>query len=506
MDSAGVHTQQVSHRAPGGLRGWLPASGEAPPSLDEFLQEPSTTSALDLWFGRDRPATKPNRHRLHGLLVHDIAKIDALLSAQVSAIIHAERFASLEATWRGVKYLTELIDKGDRVKIRVLSISWAEVERDFDRAADFDQSALFDLIYSQEFGMAGGEPYGLLVGDYFVGPVRSREHPIDDVATLKSMAATAAAAFAPFVCGCDPRTLELDGFEALGSEVEFESLFKRDEYLRWHRLRDMDDTRFIGVLLPKILLRKPWGSSAGRHSRFCYHEETEASAPTAGLWGNAAFAFAAIVIRAFVQTGWFAEIRGVRRGETGAGLVPGLARSEFATDRPGIAFKHPVQVAVSDRQERGLSDLGFIPVSVAEYLPSLMFYSNQSLQRPRRYNDSAANANARLSSMLQYVLCIGRFAHAIKVMGRERVASFITAAECQSHMQTWLTGYVMGNESATIELRTKYPLREGRVSAVEQPGRPGSFKLDIYLRPQLQLDDISTGIRLTTELTTPRVA
>ncbi|HEY1283984.1 MAG TPA: type VI secretion system contractile sheath large subunit [Steroidobacteraceae bacterium] len=475
-------------------------------SLAGFLAETSTAAALEIWLGPELLHLLRHPSLLRQRFDREIAAIDELVSRQVSAVLRHERFRALEAAWRGVHFLTDTVERGERIKVRVLDASWKEVVSDFDRAPDFDQSTLFDLIYTKEFDTPGGEPFGLIVGNYFVnhGPTQAR--PIDDVAALKGMAQAAAAAFAPFVTGCDPTLLGLDGFESLGTEVDLDSIFRQDEYDRWRRLREVEDGRFLGLCMPRVLLRDAWGKGGDRRARFCFTESPTPEGEDSRLWGNGAFAFGAVVIRAFAQSGWFAEIRGARRGEAGAGLVPNLPTPYFGTDAAPIAFRHPVEIAVSDRQERRLSELGFIPVSVAEYVPAAVFYSNQSLYRAPRHSTAAANANARLSCMLQYVLCVARFAHAVKMIGRDRIGDFTTAAECQGVMQKWLADYVTANQNASLELKIRHPLREGKVTVAEDPGRPGKFKLDIYLRPHLQLDDISTGIRLTTELSAARAA
>jgi type VI secretion system protein ImpD len=493
--------------AAGPLRAARLTGGEATPTLQRFLDEPATAAALALWFGDTAFARlRGDREHVKALLDCDIAAIDALISIQVSAILRTPAFRALEATWRGVQYLARVIDKGDRVRVRVLNVAWPEVVRDFERAGDFDRSTLFELIYSQEFGRAGGEPFGLIVGDYHVSHRLSALHPTDDIGALKSMAATAAAAFAPFVCGCSPELLGLESFRSLSAELDLEGIFRHEEYGRWHGLRELEDARFVGLCLPHVLLRPAWSETPCRAASFHFREERDETATDGSLWGNAAFAFAAVAIRAFVQTGWFAEIRGVRRGEAGGGLVAELPVDSFTTDTPPIAFKYPVEVAVSDRMERRLSDCGFIPLSIAEYVPAAVLYSNQSLHRPRRYTEASATANAQLSSMLQYMLCVARFAQAMKMIGRERIAAYTTAADCQTLIQKWLMGYVTANTSASLELRTKFPLREGRATVFEDKARPGILRLDVYLRPHLQLDDISSGIRLTSELTTRRVA
>jgi type VI secretion system protein ImpD len=476
-------------------------AAEGEPSLSVFLDETSTGRALFQWFGADAIARwRGDGRNIKAALDRDIAVIDSLVTEQLNVIIHSERFQALEAAWRGVDYLVHAADGTSNVKLRILAASWADVVRDLERAPDFDQSDLFDKIYSQEFGIAGGEPFGLIVGDYYITHRRTPQHPTDDIAAMQSLSAVAAAAFAPFVTGCDASLLGLESFREFTSEINLDTIFQQAEYARWRSLRTIEDCRFVGLCLPKVLFRQPWRDTPHWHAGFRFREDRELPADRGYLWGNAAFAFAAIAIRAFGQAGWFAELRGARRGALTAGLVNDLPVDHFTTDRPDVAFRQTVEVAIPDRHERLLGDYGLIALSAAEYTPYSVFYGNPSILQPQRYATLVPTINARLSSMLQYILCIGRFAHAIKVIGRDRVGSFSTAAECQRLIEKWLTEYVTANPDASIELRSRYPLREGRVIVTEAPGRPGIFRMEMYLRPHLQLDDISTGIRLTTVL------
>jgi len=511
-DAAAASLRSRIARAALDSAAWLDEAADgtaasSPPPLVGFLTETSLEANLTAWLGAEDYATwRSDRRRIKAALDCDIATIDRLVADQVNRILHHPRFQVLEASWRGVDYLAHAADGVANVKLRILTASWTDVVRDIERAADFDQSDLFDKIYSQEFGMPGGEPYGLIVGDYFLTHRRTAQHPTDDVAALKALAAIAAAAFVPFVAGCDASLLGLESFREFGSEIDLDTIFQQAEYTRWRGLRSVEDGRFLGLCLPKILMRRPWYDDPLRRAAFRFTEAREEAADNGYLWGNAAFAFASVAIRAFSQSGWFAEMRGARRGVVAAGLVCDLAPDSFTTDRPDIAYKHTVEVAIPDRHERLLSDFGLIALSVAEFTPYAVFYSNQALYQPQRYSNTIATVNARLSTMLQYVLCIGRFAHAIKVIGRDRIGSFSTAEECETLIQNWLMDYVTANSSADVDQRVRYPLREGRVAVAEMPGRPGTFKMEIYLRPHLQLDDISTGIRLTTELVGRRAA
>jgi type VI secretion system protein ImpD len=506
--SGPLHAQIARHALDAAEWATEPSAAEAAaPPLIGFLREASVVACLAAWFGAESYAAwRGDPKRLRAALDRDIAALDALLSDQVNDIIHSPRFQTLEAAWRGVDYLVNAAEGAANIKLRILSVGWSEVVRDLERAADFDQSEMFDKIYSQEFGMPGGEPFGLIVADYFLCHRRTSHHPTDDIAALKALAAIAAAAFVPFIAGCDASLLGLESFREFNSEIDLETIFQQAEYARWRGLRTVEDARFLGLCLPKILLRRPWWDDPLRRANFRFHEAREQPADAGYLWGNAAFAFAAIAIRAFAQAGWFAEMRGARRGVVAAGLVSDLPVDRFTTDRPDIAFKPAVEVAIPDRHERLLGDFGLIALSAAEFTPYAVFYSNPAVFQPPRYTTLVATINARLSSMLQYVLCIGRFAHAIKVIGRDRIGSFSTAEECQTLIQNWLTEYVTANPSASLDLRIRYPLREGKVTVTELPGRPGTFKMEMYLRPHLQLDDISTGIRLTTELVGRRAA
>jgi type VI secretion system protein ImpD len=439
---------------------------------------------------------------IEGLLNRLIVEIDRLLTAQVNRILHHHRFQQLEATWRSLHYLTSVAAPMSRLKIKLLDVSWSELCRDFERAIDFDQSTLFNKIYSSEFGSPGGEPFGLLIGDYYVAHRPSLDHATDDVGALKAIAGVAAAAFCPFITSCVPSLLGLDHFDDLGAGLELTAAFDGPEFLRWRRLREEEDTRFVGLALPRILIRRPYRDDPHRVDGFRFCEEVGETHARAYLWGNAAFAFGAITMRAFDRFGWFADLRGAPEGRPGGGLVDDLHIDSFATDRVGVADKPGVEVALSDRQERQLSELGFIPLSKASYLSACVFYSNQSLHWTKPYDRAVASANARLSAMIQYVLCASRFAHYLKVIGREKIGSLATAANLQRYLDNWLQDYCVGQDDVSQDVKARYPLREAAVQVRDIVGRPGSFGCVVHLRPHFQLDEIHTAFRLVTELVT----
>lgn len=447
------------------------------------------------------------RHGRRGVLEEidrRIAAIDRLLGAQVHEILHHPRFQALEASWRGLRYLTRNIEGRERLRVRMLPLGWAELARDLDRAAEFDQTQLFRKIYEDEFGTPGGEPFGLIIADYYVQH-RPGRSGVDDVAVLRGLAGVGAASFCPILLAAAPALFGLDSFRELHPTLDLGRLFQQREYARWRAVQREEDTRFLGILLPQILMRRPLADME-RVDRFRFEENAGASDGSEWLWGHPGYAFASIVMRAFADSGWFADIRGTRPDDLRGGLVTDLPQADFSTDSPGVAVRQPLPVSLSDTQERMLSELGFIPLSMSPYTPFAIFYTNQSLWRSDEGRRGVARINARMSSMLNYVLCISRFAHYIKVIGRDAVGSFMTAKECESLLQSWLQGYSMtpSGTRRSIDLLAKYPLSEARVQVREVPSKPGSYACTVHLKPHYQLDDVVSTFRLTTEIAPAR--
>jgi type VI secretion system protein ImpD len=478
------------------------AAGAGP--VVAFLAETRTAPALALWFGRGRAAQLlHDRRALVAALDREIARLDALLSAQVDAILHHPELQRLEAAWRGVAYLIRIAGQSDQTKVRILDVAWPEVCRDFQRAIEFDQSHLFQKVYEQEFGMPGGEPFGVLVGAYELSHRPGPGRPADDVAGLRGMSQVAAAAFAPFVAGAHPTLLGLESFAELGLPIDVARAVSGPDFERWRSLRDLDDARFLGLTAPRVLMRLPWPDDGSRTDGFRYREDTSAPDLSGYCWGPAAFAFAGTLIHAFDSFGWFAEIRGASAlGGTG-GLVLDLPQMSFGTDRPGVGVRIGTDVELTDAVEKDLSDLGLIALCRARDTPHAVFHGNASLQRPKAYETQAATANAGLSAMLQYVFCISRFAHYVKIIGRDRVGAFQTAEDCQEFLRRWLLEYSISSDSASSEQRARFPLREVDVAVRELPGRPGLYSCTIHLRPHFQLDQVASAFRLVTELNAP---
>nr|WP_281354719.1 type VI secretion system contractile sheath large subunit [Roseospira navarrensis] len=431
----------------------------------------------------------------------DIAIIDRLLSAQTNAILHHPRVQKLESTWRGLRYLVDSTEGDDLVRIRVLDLSWADLCRDLERALEFDQSQMFQKIYEDEFGTPGGEPYGLLLADYAVQHRADRHHRTDDVAALKTMSGVCAAAFAPMVIGCTPALLGLDTFGELTAPIRLAGLFDGPEYARWRSLRSSEDSRFLAVALPRTLMRDAHEDDGSGAQPFRYAEDVSAPDASAWLWASPVYAFGRVAVRAFIESRWFGTIRGARRNELGGGLVEDLPAPDYGTDRPGLAYRIPVSVAMPEIRESELAEVGLMPLSAHQHTPFAVFRAVGSIQAPRRYDRQEANINARLSAMLHYVLCVSRFAHLLKVMVRDKVGSFASPEECELYLHNKLIQYVQSRATASFIEKAKRPLREASVSVRELPGRPGVYSCTCHLVPHFQIDQVFSSFRLELDTT-----
>ncbi len=432
-----------------------------------------------------------------------IALIDDALNGQVNAILHHPDFQAMEARWRGLAMVVREASRSPEVKIKLLNASWRELARSMERATDFDQSHLFEIIYNREFGMPGGEPVGLLVGDYAFSP--DDFEGVDSITTLSQIGMVAAAAFCPFIAAASPSTMGLEDFSELSRVHDFSWLKQEKSRLRWNALRARDDSRFVGLVAPRILLRSPHRPfSRRRQDPFPFREHVSENGATL-LWGNPAFAFASVVVRNFIDSGWFADIRGVTQDEIDGGMLSPsqLPPLDLGIESNGLSAQPPVEMQLTMGQEQQFSDLGIVPVSTT-YLSSMaIFNANQSLHAPGHYSKESARQNARLAAMLQYVLCASRFSHYLKVIMRDDIGQLSDAITIERKLENWLSSYTLGNDDAEASLRTRYPLRSAGIKVYEIPGKPGSFSCTVRLQPHFQLDDVSTSFHLIAETNTP---
>jgi len=420
-----------------------------------------------------------------------VAELDRLISEQLSEVMHAPAFQALEGAWTGLHYLCKHTSTGEQQKIKLMSATKKELVKDFKTAIDFDQSALFKKVYEEEFGTFGGAPFGALIGQFDV--TRQPE----DMYFIEQMSHVAAAAHAPFVTAASPELFGLDSFTDLGKPRDLSKVFDTVEYAKWKSFRDAEDSRYVGLAMPRFLGRLPYNPIDGITTEgFNFVEEVDGADHSKYLWCNAAFAFGARLTNAFENYGWCAAIRGVE----GGGLVEDLPTHTFRTDEGEIALKCPTEIAITDRREKELSDLGFIPLVHCKNTDFAAFFGAQSAQKAKKYDTDSANANASLSAQLQYIFAVSRIAHYMKAMMRDKIGSFASSANVESYIQRWIDQYVTADDSASQETKAQFPLREASIEVSEVAGRPGVYRAVSFIRPHFQLDELSVSLRLVAEL------
>jgi len=421
-----------------------------------------------------------------------IAQIDHLISIQLNEVLHNPAFQRLEASWRGLKYLLDHSETGENLKIKVLNCTKKDLLRDLQRASEFDQSAMFKKVYEEEFGIFGGHPFGALIGDYEFG-----KGP-EDIELLEKVSQVAAAAHAPFLTAANPTLFNLDSFTELSAPRDMAKIFDTTEYAKWKSFRNSDDARYLGLTLPHILMRDPYGKAGRAVDEFDYEEAVDGTDHSKYLWGNAAWALGSRITESFALYNWCATIRGVE----GGGKVEGLTVHNFTTDDGDIAMKCPTESEITDRREKELADLGFIPLVHCKNTDYAAFFSVQTAQKAKKYDTDSATANARLSTNLSYILAISRFAHYLKAMMRDKIGSFMSRVECEAFLNRWINMYVI-DSSAPTEAKASHPLSEARVDVLEVPGKPGAYRAVAFLKPHFQLEELTVSMRLVADLPPP---
>jgi type VI secretion system ImpC/EvpB family protein len=473
--------------------------------LEDFLAEASPRRALRLWLGSD---DFTDREHVVRRLNRDVALIDQVVNEQLNALLHQPAFQRLEAGWRGLEHLVERADEEEdrAVKIKVLHATWTDLERDFDRAVEFDQSQLFRKVYEYEFGIAGGEPFNVMIVDHEVRPRPSAGYPHDDMAVLTSLSQVGAAAFCPMIAGASPAMFGLDGFDGLQQELNHERTFEQLDYLKWRGLRQSEDARFVALAMPRVLMRTPYAYDGERVDGFCFQEEISQPDGRGYLWGNAAYALGGVLIRAFSRAGWPNDICGVERGTDRGGLVTGLPADSFRTDPDGAQQKSLTDVVITDSLERQLSELGFVSLCHLQDSDRAAVFSWPSVQSPKTYDRSSATLNARISSRMQYMLGVSRFAHYVKILGRDKIGSFDEGDQMERFLHNWLMRYATPDVDISPENRSRFPLREAAVQIRPLSGKPGAYQCVLHLSPHSDTEDMKITVRLVTELAPARPA
>lgn len=422
-----------------------------------------------------------------------IAEIDRLLTSQLNEIMHHPEFQKLEGSWRGLHHLVKNTITGPMQKIRVMSVTKKELLKDFERALEFDQSNMFKKIYEEEYGTFGGAPFGALIGDY-----EFSNHP-QDMALLEKISGVAATAHAPFLSAASPELFGWDEYSNMTEVRDVSKIFDRTEYAKWRSFRESEDSRYVGLTLPRVLGREPYGAATRPTETFRFEEEVTGKDHSKYLWSNAAYSLGTRLTEAFSMHGWCVAIRGVE----GGGLVDSLPTHTFETDEGEVAMKCPTEVAITDRREKEFADNGFIPLVHCKNTDYAAFFATQSANKAKKYDTDAANANARLSTQLQYIFAVSRFAHYLKAMMRDKVGSFMSREEAEKFLNRWISNYILDSDTASQNAKASRPLREAKIEVAEVPGKPGCYKAVAFLRPHFQLDELSVSLRLVAELPAP---
>jgi type VI secretion system protein ImpC len=426
-----------------------------------------------------------------------IKAIDAALTSQLNEVLHEQRFLKLEGSWRGLHYLVMNSETSTNLKIRVVNASKRELHRDLTRAVEFDQSLLFRKIYESEFGSPGGEPYGALIGDY-----EWTNHP-EDMEALRLISNVSAAAFAPFISAASASLMGFEQWNDLSRPRDLAKIFDTVEYMKWRGFRDSEDSRFVSLVMPRVLARLPYGERTKPIDEFVYEEAPidPAGQPLAMrhdhyCWMNASFVMGTRLTEAFSKYGFCVAIRGAE----GGGKVDNLPTHIFKSDDGDMDAKCPTEVGITDRREYELSSLGFLPLCHYKNQDYAVFFGAQTTQKPKDYDRPEATANAAISARLPYIMATSRFAHYLKVMARDKIGSFMEVDDCERWLNAWIKRYVNANELAGPESKARYPLRDARVEVREVPGRPGAYNAVAYMRPWLQLEELTTSLRMVARI------
>jgi type VI secretion system protein ImpC len=429
----------------------------------------------------------------NGLIDERAGGIDVQIGRQLDAVMHADNFQALEATWRGLFYVVSRSETGTLLKLRVFNAGKDELRKELEKAADFDQSCIFKMIYEAEFGTYGGSPYSLLLGGY------EFDRTPNDISLLSNMTKVAASAHAPFIAAASPSLFGLDGFDKLAKPRDLAQLFETPEMAQWLEFRGSEDSRYVALALPHVLLRLPYGKDSRPAEGIKYEENIiGANGPEhkSFLWGNAAYVMAERITHAFALYRWTAAIRGVE----GGGLVDGLPVYTYRDDSDLSNMICPTEVSITDRREKELNDLGFIALCNCKGTGQAAFFGGQTTNLPRQYISDDANANAKLSAMLPYILAASRFAHYIKVIMRKKIGAFLTRSNIEAYLNTWIAQYVLLDDNASQEVKATYPLRAAKITVTDVPGSPGSYKATVFIKPHFQLEELTTSIRLVADL------
>lgn len=420
-----------------------------------------------------------------------IAEIDRKLSLQVDAIIHHKGFQDLESSWRGLKMLVDRTDFRENIKIEVLSVAKDELLEDLEDAPEVTMSGLYHHVYSAEYGQFGGKPYGALVANYELGPGSK------DIKLMQQVASISAMSHAPFIAAAGSEFFGLESYDGLPSLKDLESIFEGPQYAKWQSFRESDDSRNVGLTMPRFLLREPYCED-NPAKNFNYVEDPSQSREHF-LWGNAAFAFASNLTNSFAKFRWCPNIIGPQSG----GAVQDLPMYKY-TDHGEIKTMPPTEISLTDRKEYELSEQGFIGLTLRKGTDNATFFSANSVQKPKFFGTDPegkeAETNFKLGTELPYLFVINRIAHYVKVLQRENIGSWKTRSELDKELNNWIRQFVADQDNPPASVRSRRPLREARITVTDDEGNPGWFSVEIHVRPHFKYMGSSFTLSLAGKL------
>jgi type VI secretion system protein ImpC len=422
-----------------------------------------------------------------------IAALDRKLTEQINLFMHTKEFQALEGAWRGLHHLVNNTETDETLKIRVMNISKNDLSKTLKKfkGTAWDQSPIFKKMYEEEFGQLGGEPFGAIVADYYF------DNSAPDVELLTSMAKVAAAAHAPFIAAAAPAVMLMESWGELANPRDLTKIFQTPEHAAWRSFRESEDSRYVGLAMPRFLARQPYGAKTDPVEAFDFEEDTSAADSKGYTWSNAAYAMAVNINRSFKEYGWCSRIRGIESG----GAVEGLPVHSFPTDDGGVAMQCPTEIAISDRREAELAANGFMPLVHKKNTDFAAFIGAQSLHKPAEYDDPDATANANLAARLPYLFATCRFAHYLKCIVRDKLGSFKEREEMQRWLTKWIMQYVDGDPVNSSEsTKAQKPLAAAEVVIEEVEGNPGYYTSKFFLRPHYQLEGLTVSLRLVSKL------
>ena len=425
-----------------------------------------------------------------------IAALDVKISEQLSTVMKNPDFQKLEGTWLGLQKLVKNSELGPDLKIKLADYTKDELLEQFEDAPAIDRSRFFTMVYQEEFGTAGGQPYGALIGDYEFG------YGDEDVALLRYMGEVAAASHSPFVAAANASMFDFDSFETFSEGKPVAAGFDSPAYASWNAFRASDDSRYVALTLPKTIARLPYGQATVKVSSFEFEELSKDANGNAApesqddfVWSNAAYEYGLLLTQAYTQFGWCTAIRGTDNG----GKVENLSNFTYYTPAGDLVQQCPSEVNLTDEREKELSDLGFLPLVHYKNTNYAVFMGAQTTHKPKTYTDPDATANAAISARLPYTMASSRIAQYLKVMGRDRVGSNLDPANIEKELSDWIHQYVNPNAIGN-EAKSTHPLVEAKVSVEEQAGRPGCYSAVAYLRPWLQMEELTSSLRLVAKI------